>query len=58
MMGKEWVHETREQYWIWAVAGDLDEYDPAAIRDWGHRRCTVENNAFGELTQRWHLTHP
>ena len=39
------------------VAGDLDGYDGAAIRDFGHLRWKIENNAFGELTQHWHLTH-
>jgi len=56
-VGKEWVHQEKEQRWLWVVAGDLDGYDGAAIRDWGHLRWKVENNAFGELTQHWHLTH-
>ncbi len=55
--GKEWKTEEKEQTWIWVVAGDLDAYDGAAIRDLGHLRWKIENNAFGELTQHWHLTH-
>ena len=55
--GTEWVIEQKEQTWIWVVAGDLDVYDGAAIRDMGHLRWKIENNAFGELTQHWHLTH-
>jgi hypothetical protein len=55
--GKEWKTQQQEQTWIWVVAGDLDGYDGAAIRDWGHLRWKIENNAFGELTQLWHLTH-
>jgi len=55
--GKEWKTEQKEQTWIWVVAGDLEGYDGAAIRDWGHLRWKIENNAFGELTQHWHLTH-
>jgi hypothetical protein len=55
--GNQWVHQPKEQNWIWVVAGDLDGYDGAAIRDIGHLRWKVENNAFGELTQHWHLTH-
>lgn len=55
--GKEWKTEQKEQNWIWVVAGDLDAYDGAAIRDLGHLRWKIENNAFGELTQHWHLTH-
>jgi hypothetical protein len=56
-VGKEWKSQTLEQNWLWVVAGDLEGYDGATIRDWGHLRWKVENNAFGELTQHWHLTH-
>jgi len=56
-VGQEWKHEIKEQNWMWIVAGDLEGYDGVAIRDWGHLRWKVENNAFGELTQHWHLTH-
>jgi hypothetical protein len=55
--GKDWKTVEKEQTWIWVVAGDLDAYDGAAIRDFGHLRWKIENNAFGELTQHWHLTH-
>lgn len=55
--GTEWKTEQKEQTWIWVVAGDLDGYDGAAVRDWGHLRWKIENNAFGELTRHWHLTH-
>lgn len=55
--GKEWKTVKKEQNWIWVVAGDLDAYDGAQIRDFGHLRWKIENNAFGELTQHWHLTH-
>jgi hypothetical protein len=56
-VGKEWKTVEREQNWIWVVAGDLEGYDGAVIRDLGHSRWKIENNAFGELTQHWHLTH-
>jgi hypothetical protein len=55
--GKSWEVVQKEQNWIWVVAGDLDGYDGAAIRDFGHLRWKIENNAFAELTQHWHLTH-
>ena len=55
--GKEWQLEPKEQNWIWVVAGDLDAYTGATIRDLGHLRWKIENQAFGELTQLWHLTH-
>ena len=56
-VGKQWQTEENEQNWIWVVAGDLDGYDGGAVRDLGHLRWQIENNAFGELTQHWHLTH-
>lgn len=55
--GKNWELVEKEQNWIWVIAGDLDGYDGAAIRDFGHLRWKIENNAFDELTQHWHLTH-
>jgi len=55
--GKTWESVEKEQTWIWVVAGDLDAYDGAAIRDFGHLRWRIENNAFDEQTQHWHLTH-
>jgi hypothetical protein len=56
-VAQEWQTQQKEQNWIWVVAGDLDGYDGAALRDIGHLRWKIENNAFGELTQHWHLTH-
>jgi hypothetical protein len=56
-VGRQWKEEQKQQNWIWVVAGDLDGYAGAAIRDIGHLRWKIENNAFGELTQHWHLTH-
>ena len=56
-VGQEWKRQQKEQNWIWVVAGDLDGFDGATIRDLGHLRWKIENNAFGELTQHWHLTH-
>jgi hypothetical protein len=56
-VGGKWVHKNKEQTWLWVVAGNLDGYDGATVRDWGHLRWKIENNAFGELTQHWHLTH-
>ena len=55
--GKQWQTVAKEQNWLWVVAGDLDAYAGAQIRDFGHLRWRIENNAFGELTQHWHLTH-
>jgi hypothetical protein len=56
-IGGKWIIQKKEQNWIWVVAGDLDGYAGSIIRDWGHLRWKIENNAFNELTQSWHLTH-
>ena len=55
--GETWKTVEKEQTWMWVVAGDLDTYDAPTIRDVGHLRWRIENNAFGELTQHWNLTH-
>ncbi len=55
--GQAWQTVEKEQTWMWVVAGDLDGYDGAVIRDLGHLRWKIENHAFGQLTQHWHLTH-
>jgi len=55
--GQDWIQNQKEQNWMWVVAGDLDGYDGAVIRDLGHSRWKIENHAFGQLTQHWHLTH-
>ena len=52
-----WQRVEKEQNWIWVVAGDLDACEGDTLRDIGHLRWKIENNAFGELTQHWHLTH-
>lgn len=56
-VGGQWVIKDKEQNWIWIGAGALDGYGGSVIRDWGHLRWKIENNAFNELTQSWHLTH-
>ena len=56
-IGGHWVVEQKVQEWIWIVAGDLAGYAGSVIRDWGHMRWKIENHAFNELTQSWHLTH-
>jgi len=55
--GPAWSQVQKEQNWLWVVAGDLDGYGGAVIRDLGHSRWKIENHAFGQLTQHWHLTH-
>jgi hypothetical protein len=56
-LGGKWVLTDKEENWIWIVAGDLDGYGGAVLRDLGHLRWKIENNAFNQLTQGWGLTH-
>jgi hypothetical protein len=47
----------RTSQWRWLVTGELDGYGPEVIWRVGHQRWGVENHAFNELTQYYHLTH-
>ncbi len=44
-------------HWCWLVNNDLSGYGPEVIWRIGHQRWGVENHAFNELTQYYHLTH-
>lgn len=46
----------RQSHWRWVVQG-LDGYGPEVVWRIGHQRWGVENHAFNELTQYYHLTH-
>ena len=47
----------RLSQWRWLVTAELDGYGPEVIWRAGHQRWGVENHAFNELTQHYHLTH-
>jgi hypothetical protein len=47
----------RNSQWRWRVSRELDEVDATVIWRIGHQRWGVENHAFNELTQHYHLTH-
>jgi hypothetical protein len=44
-------------YWRWLADGQLDPYPLQTIWQIGHQRWGIENHAFNELTQHYHLTH-
>jgi hypothetical protein len=53
-------HKTRvsqRSQWLWAASAALDVYGLAVIYRAGHRRWGIENKAFNELTQAYHLEH-
>jgi len=47
----------QQSHWRWLVSPALDDCDASVIWRIGHQRWGVENHAFNELTQYYHLTH-
>lgn len=47
----------QQSHWRWLVSRELDGYGATVIWRIGHQRWGVENHAFNELTQHYHLTH-
>lgn len=43
--------------WVWAASAGLNGYGSRLIYQAGHRRWGIENKAFNELTQAYHLEH-
>jgi hypothetical protein len=49
--------KAQQSRWMWAACAGLGGYPAAVIYHGGHRRWGIENQAFNELTQGYHLTH-
>jgi nitroreductase len=47
----------RTSHWRWLVTAELDDAEAPVVWRIGHQRWGVENHAFNELTQHYHLTH-
>ena len=47
----------QQSQWMWVACQGLAGYAAQVIYHGGHRRWGIENQAFNELTQRYHLTH-
>ena len=47
----------RRSLWVWEASADLNGYAAAVVYQAGHRRWGIENKAFNELTQAYHLEH-
>lgn len=56
-VGHRRLEESRSSHWRWLVSESLRGYGPEVIWRIGHQRWGVENHAFNELTQHYHLTH-
>ena len=58
VVGGKRVRESRQSQWLWVVHGELAEcYGAQVAYQGGHRRWGIENKAFNELTQAYHLEH-
>jgi hypothetical protein len=52
------VREDRQSQWLWVMQGELAKsYGAKVGYQAGHRRWGIENKAFNELTQAYHLEH-
>jgi hypothetical protein len=56
-LGGQRVVRSQQSQWRWLVLAELDAYDVRTICRIGHQRWGIENHAFNELTQHYHLTH-
>lgn len=50
-------HRPRSRDWWWRAAEQLRGYPSRVKYEAGHRRWGIENKAFNELTQHYHLEH-
>ncbi len=55
--GKAWQHERKQSHWRWAATEGLDHLPAQTIWQMGHGRWAIENHAFNQLTQHYHLEH-
>ena len=49
--------QPQQSRWMWVACQSLCDYPVEVIYQGGHRRWNIENQAFNELTQAYHLTH-
>lgn len=49
--------QPRTSHWWWMSSAELAAYPTRVVYEGGHRRWGIENYAFNELTQRYHLEH-
>jgi hypothetical protein len=49
--------QAQQTQWMWVASEALSDYSPELVYQAGHRRWGIENQAFNELTQAYHLTH-
>jgi hypothetical protein len=57
VVGGEKVSQPQTSHWWWMVSEGLRGYPCRVVYEAGHRRWGIENKAFNELTQFYHLEH-
>lgn len=57
VIGGERVSHARTSHWWWILSEKLRGYPTRVKYEAGHRRWGIENKAFNELTQFYHLEH-
>lgn len=57
VVGAKKTSRPQTSNWWWMVSQRLRGYPDLAIYEGGHRRWGIENKAFNELTQFYHLEH-
>jgi hypothetical protein len=57
VVGGQKCVKLQQSRWIWVACEALGAYLAEVIYEGGHRRWGIENKAFNELTQYYHLEH-
>ena len=57
VMGGEKIRQPNSSDWWWMLCEKLQAYPSEMAYHAGHRRWGIENKAFNELTQHYHLEH-
>jgi hypothetical protein len=57
IVGGKKTHRPQTSHWWWMASEKLGGYPVTVIYQGGHRRWGIENKAFNELTQSYHLEH-
>jgi Transposase DDE domain len=57
IVGGKKTRQPQQSQWLWANSPGLDGYGSPVVYQGGHRRWGIENKAFNELTQAYHLEH-
>ena len=57
VVGGKKIPQPQTSHWWWMVSTGLRDYPCQVVYEGGHRRWGIENKAFNELTQHYHLEH-